>query len=223
MALFEQFPYTNYHDLNLDWLLRKMHQLSDWMDALKGRMDSAERRLDAMEDAVAQIRSDLASLEQRVAENEADIGEIWQVLYRISEDLANLDQKLDALEKKVDAFQIGEYVNIEDVFTVGDGINLLDATAYKQGGRFYGRLVMTLAEGSDYRITIAPGYNPMGPTLLQMYKMGAGNVQTEYVDAMFATRNLWYLKGYMTNYMATLRPGESVTLIFDYNLEGQDV
>lgn len=42
MGLFEQFPYTNFHELNLDWLLRAMKELSARMDAIDGGDIAAE-------------------------------------------------------------------------------------------------------------------------------------------------------------------------------------
>lgn len=36
MGLFEHFPYTNFHELNLDWLLRMMKELSARMDKIDG-------------------------------------------------------------------------------------------------------------------------------------------------------------------------------------------
>lgn len=36
MGLFEHFPYTNFHELNLDWLLRVVNELSDRMDKIDG-------------------------------------------------------------------------------------------------------------------------------------------------------------------------------------------
>ena len=32
MALFEQFPYTNFHEMNMDWLLRAVKSLSKEVD-----------------------------------------------------------------------------------------------------------------------------------------------------------------------------------------------
>lgn len=36
MGVFEHFPYTNFHELNLDWLLRAMKELSARMDKIDG-------------------------------------------------------------------------------------------------------------------------------------------------------------------------------------------
>ena len=35
MGIFENFPYTNFHELNLDWLLRVVKALSDKVDNLE--------------------------------------------------------------------------------------------------------------------------------------------------------------------------------------------
>lgn len=34
MALFENFPYTNFHEMNLDWLIKQTKNNSDDIDAL---------------------------------------------------------------------------------------------------------------------------------------------------------------------------------------------
>ena len=34
---FEQFPYTNLHDLNLDWLLKKIEELEKRIKRLENR------------------------------------------------------------------------------------------------------------------------------------------------------------------------------------------
>lgn len=42
MGLFEHFPYTNFHELNLDWLLRMMKELEARMDNIDGGDIAAE-------------------------------------------------------------------------------------------------------------------------------------------------------------------------------------
>ena len=57
MGLFEQFPYTNYHAVNLKWILDRMVDFEtrlttaeEDIDALEGRMDTAEDDIDALEE-----------------------------------------------------------------------------------------------------------------------------------------------------------------------------
>lgn len=43
MALFENFPYTNFHEMNLDWILQKMVQLSNKVDEIaSGKIQIAD-------------------------------------------------------------------------------------------------------------------------------------------------------------------------------------
>ena len=38
MGLFEQFPYTNFHELNLDWILKKIKELNEKVDSIEDRI-----------------------------------------------------------------------------------------------------------------------------------------------------------------------------------------
>lgn len=41
MGLFEQFPYANFHELNLDWLLQIVKEIAGKVDSLEGDIDQA--------------------------------------------------------------------------------------------------------------------------------------------------------------------------------------
>lgn len=71
MGLFEQFPYTNFHELNLDWVLTTVKSLSE-------KLDNIQETILAMANAytdqqVAEVRSDFAQLEADFAAFELDI------------------------------------------------------------------------------------------------------------------------------------------------------
>lgn len=49
MGMFEHFPYTNFHDLNLDWLLKKVKEIEDslkelWIEFLKSRVPTGGKK-----------------------------------------------------------------------------------------------------------------------------------------------------------------------------------
>ena len=57
MGLFEQFPYTNLHDINLDWLLRKVKSLT-------GEVEKLEKLIDGLADLdPEQIQELIAAIE----------------------------------------------------------------------------------------------------------------------------------------------------------------
>ncbi len=43
MGLFEQFPYTNFHDLNLDWIIKALKDLDEKVDTIEERITEAAK------------------------------------------------------------------------------------------------------------------------------------------------------------------------------------
>ena len=97
MPLFEQFPYTNFHDLNLDQIAKKIEELESLKQAiaevnalavaLREEMNTVEGRIDAIEalystfvNTITQrfneldrsLRDDIAALEQDLQQRLAD-------------------------------------------------------------------------------------------------------------------------------------------------------
>ena len=100
MPLFEQFPYTNFHDLNLDQLAKKIEELESLKEAiaevnalaiaLREEMNTVEGRIDNIENLYAtfvdtvnrrfnelaqSLRDDIALLEQDLQQQLADYEE----------------------------------------------------------------------------------------------------------------------------------------------------
>ena len=42
MGLFEQFPYANFHELNLDWILAKIKELDKKVDSIEDHQTTAD-------------------------------------------------------------------------------------------------------------------------------------------------------------------------------------
>lgn len=42
MGTFEQFPYTNFHDINLDWIIEALKELNDRVTDLEARVTALE-------------------------------------------------------------------------------------------------------------------------------------------------------------------------------------
>lgn len=88
MGVFEQFPYTNFHGVNLDWILKMIREhetritaLESWkvttegrLDSLEGRMDSAESDIDALQTQVPAASTDDAG---KVLTATGDGSAIW--------------------------------------------------------------------------------------------------------------------------------------------------
>lgn len=109
MALFEgHFPYTNFHDLNLDWLLQKVQdheerltQAEQDIDALEGRMDQAEADIDALEGRMDQAEQDIDALEGRMDTAEDDIDALEGRMQTAENDIDALEGRMDTAEGKI--------------------------------------------------------------------------------------------------------------------------
>ena len=90
MGVFEQFPYTNFHGVNLDWILNTIRDhetrivaLESWkvvtdgrLDSLEDRMDTAENDIDALKGRMDTAESDIDALEGRMDTAETDIADL---------------------------------------------------------------------------------------------------------------------------------------------------
>ena len=114
MALFEQFPYTNFHDMNLDWLLQKMKELAASQKTLEEAMEELEytiHHLDVDDAVVETLNNMLADgtlsdlMAEAISEYEAQIGVIVQ----------QQNQRIAVLESRV-----SEITNLPEGSTAGD-------------------------------------------------------------------------------------------------------
>ena len=112
MGLFEQFPYTNYHAVNLKWILDRMVDFETRLttaesdiDALEGRMDTAEDDIDALEGRMDTAEDDIDKLQ-------ADVGDVTllhttdksSLVAAVNENEGRLDTAegdIDALETQI--------------------------------------------------------------------------------------------------------------------------
>lgn len=104
MGLFEQFPYSNLHELNLDWILQKIKELDEKVDSIEDRiLKEANAYTDQQ---IAGLRRDFAELEADFTAFKSDINAQFAA-YTAKQDKAFADyQKLvnaqiDLLEQEI--------------------------------------------------------------------------------------------------------------------------
>ena len=103
MGIFDnKYPYSDFHELNLDWILETVSNLEKRVDSLKTEfLEQANKYTD---EKFAEFKNDLSELEQElntvVGELEAQYSEFTRVINAriqfIQNDIDNLNQKIDA-------------------------------------------------------------------------------------------------------------------------------
>ena len=113
MGMFDnKYPYSDFHELNLDWILETVSNLEKRVDSLKNEfLEQANKYTD---EKFAELKSDLAELEQElntvVGELQSQYSEFTRV---INARIQFIQNDIDSLNQKIDAEIIGanEYTN----------------------------------------------------------------------------------------------------------------
>ena len=100
MTLFNnKYPYTDFHELNLDWLLETYQEivdhitiLMDWMEEHKTEYQEAMRRLEAVENEIATFEARVQAEFDRLAEEQAQA---------FAEQTAKLDLAIQQMKDEV--------------------------------------------------------------------------------------------------------------------------
>lgn len=64
--MFEKYPYTNLHELNLDWIIGKVKEIEEGYDGIVSRMGALELAMDNLEGDVATLQSSYTALSASV-------------------------------------------------------------------------------------------------------------------------------------------------------------
>lgn len=125
MGLFEHFPYVNFHELNIDWILRKLKQVEDDIRDLWVHMDEAEQRLDGHDEEIAAIKL-------RLDEDEEFIADLRERMSSAELAIDDLDDRLDMAELYITQLQerialLGKH---EPVYIMYDAVDIPDPADY---------------------------------------------------------------------------------------------
>ena len=107
-----KYPYSDFHELNLDWILETVSSLEKRVDNLKSEfLNQANKYTD---EKFAEFKNDLAELEQELNTVVGELQEQYSEFTRvINARIQFIQNDIDALNKKIDAEIIGanEYTN----------------------------------------------------------------------------------------------------------------
>lgn len=113
MGLWEQFPYPDYHNLNLDWVLKEVTETRDKVDGLvgevQGMIDDAEKRFDAQFQAFRdEINRTITALNNRLDEFEKMIQKQFEDYQKkldeqIAKAMADIQALLDKFQSDINA------------------------------------------------------------------------------------------------------------------------
>lgn len=157
---FEKFPYTNFHELNLDWLLHKVRNLEDWAaqfdtDELleeiqqlilkmveDGTFDEIfEEWVKPLRDDITELQGDVTNLQGRVAALETSqaaqditINGIQTTLSSLVVTVNEQGELITSLETRVEALETSQAEQDAELTEHDNRITALENSSSGQGG-----------------------------------------------------------------------------------------
>lgn len=136
MGLFEHFPYSNFHQLNIDWVLEKVKYCLAQVEAFATRLENAEDDIADLQSAVSNLQTALEALRtnlqnqintlgSRVTVNESDIADLKprmtaaeQNIEDLTGDIDDIETRMDTAENDIDALETSMATAETDIDTL---------------------------------------------------------------------------------------------------------
>lgn len=96
MALYEHMPYTNYENVNLDWIIKTVKQLEERVTTIEGQIVEIQTN-------ITQIQTDLGDIWTRITAIEGDIQNIYDIINQL--DLQSIINRLTQIEESIQNIQ----------------------------------------------------------------------------------------------------------------------
>lgn len=173
---FEQLPYSNFHDLNLDWIIQQVKEWAAEWDSVKRAFEEldldfkdVENRLTALEASDVRLSAAVNNLRLTVEQlnNKVIIlnSRVTELRNTVSDNYTELDGRVTELEESQVLYMFspftGEYEPLPDVITELAQFHLEDALTASE----YDALDMTAAY-YDAKVLTAYQYDSSGKILL---------------------------------------------------------
>lgn len=158
MALFEHFPYTNFHNVNLDWLLTKMKELVAQMEALTQQVTALAQQVSTLATQLQTLASTVSQLQTRITTAEGKIQTLESNVATLSQDLEEVRSDVEELSEPVDITNdFRGSLTLQNVTTP-----MAASQVYKIGKRIYGRVSFTsIDQTRPGHIVPATQYQPL--------------------------------------------------------------
>lgn len=98
MAFFNKYPYTDFHELNADWVIGQTKDLLDRMDAAEAIVDAMESRVSTLEGQMTTARNNILGLQASVNSLDSRLDTQEGKMTSVEADLVEFDQHIDGLE-----------------------------------------------------------------------------------------------------------------------------
>ena len=158
MGLFENshFPYTNFHEMNMDKLVETVEGAAGQASALSDRVTTAEQDIDALENTSQTLSGRIDAVNTDINTINGNIDDIESDINALSGRVTTAEQDIDALETRATTSE-GDIDALETRLTTAEeDISHKTRTTVQQGSLSAGVLVGTVVVDGLYTRLYAP-------------------------------------------------------------------
>lgn len=191
MSLYEHVPYTNFENINLDWLLGKTKELEATVQQHTEQIGQIQETLGTIDGRITVIEGDITNIQNEITEiNETienlDIDEIVRRINEINEQISIIEGELQDLQGIWDAIETNNNQSIARDDDLSRRISLLEQATIHPINEYIGseNLIMW---GSDFRDVPSNGRDEYGfPIGVQV---GGAEGQSDTVHSLIYTND----------------------------------
>ena len=88
MGLFDQFPYTNFHEMNLDWIVNQMRAQKDLVEKIDEHVTEVDQHVTEVDQHVTDVNNNVLNVDRHIGEKVAEVAPplVKSTVERMSED-----------------------------------------------------------------------------------------------------------------------------------------
>lgn len=101
MAIFHEYPYTNFHDLNLDWIIKIVKELKAIVDTID--VDTINSHFATIDGILAEHTADIAALQAQSTSAAAAISSLQTTVSSMEVDITQIHSQIDGVIDQIAA------------------------------------------------------------------------------------------------------------------------
>lgn len=133
LPFFHKYPYTNFEQLNLDWLMEhvgafddRLNQVEATVTDLNARVDTVESDVSALQERMTDAEGDILSLNGRVTTNENDISDLKGRMDDAESDISDIKPRLTTAEGNISSLDDRITADESTINGIRSDLNALD-------------------------------------------------------------------------------------------------
>ena len=126
MAIFHKYPYTDIHDLNLDWILKTVKAMKEKFDSID--FDYIFNSLTSLNETVSGHTESIASIQGDITQIGLDLLEINHTLETQSGDITAIQERINGMSDQISGLSSSLTAAQNDILDLKDDITEMDST-----------------------------------------------------------------------------------------------